>query len=384
MKADLSEWLDPSPWLRQASETDPRLAERAMLSDAPGPGELAALLSPAADGLLEPMAQRARTLTQRHFGRTIQLYVPLYLSSHCSGGCVYCGFAADRRIPRHRLGPDEVAAELGALKAMGFEEVLLLTGERMPEVDFAYVLESVRTAAGLFHTVSVEAFPMTAQEYGELADAGCTSVTLYQETYDPARYAEVHRWGPKKNYAQRLSAPERALGAGIRMFGMGVLLGLSEPVADLLSLYLHARHLQRRYWRAGLSVSFPRIQPQTGGYEPPFPVHERFLARAVFALRICLPDVHLVLSTRENPGFRDGMAGIGISKMSVASRTTVGGYGGEAAGPEDQFEVSDHRDVPAFCAMLAAKGLQPVFKNWDRTYRSVAGDARVSHAGGRA
>jgi 2-iminoacetate synthase len=378
MKADLPGWLDPSPWLRKASEADARAAERAMLAEAPGPAELAALLSPAAGELLEPMAQRGRALTRRHFGRTIQLYVPLYLSSHCSGGCIYCGFAADRRIPRHRLGPEEAAAELGALKEMGFEEVLLLTGERTPEADVGYVLDNVRTAAGLFHTVSVEAFPMTTEEYGELADAGCTSVTLYQETYDTARYADVHRWGPKKDYAQRLSAPEHALGAGIRMFGMGVLLGLSDPVADLLSLYLHARHLQRRYWRTGLSVSFPRIRPQAGGYEPPFPVGERFLAQAVFALRVCLPDVHLVLSTREAPEFRDGMAGVGISKMSVASRTTVGGYGGEAAGPEDQFEVSDHRDVPTFCAMLESKGLQPVFKNWDRTYRTV------SHAGGRA
>jgi 2-iminoacetate synthase len=381
MTGRLPEYLDPTPWLAEASEADEKSVSRALESDAPGPGELAALLSSAAGDLLEAMAQKARALTQRHFGRTIQLYVPLYLSSHCSGGCVYCGFAADRRIPRHRLGPAEVAAELATLKQMGFEEVLLLTGERTPEADFDYVLESVGTASELFHAVSVEAFPMTAVEYGRLIDAGCTSVTLYQETYDPGRYADVHRWGPKRDYAQRLGAPERALGAGMRMFGMGVLLGLSEPVADILSLYLHVRQLQRRYWRAGLSVSFPRIRPQAGGYEPPYPVGERFLAQAAFALRICLPDVHLVLSTRENPEFRDGMAGVGISKMSVASRTTVGGYGGEAAGPEDQFEVSDHRDVPTFCAMLEAKGLQPVFKNWDRTYRGASGDARVSHAG---
>jgi 2-iminoacetate synthase len=378
MTAQLPEWLDPSPWLGAAAGADSRAVERALLSESPGPAELAALLSPAAAELLEPMAQRARALTQRHFGRTIQLYVPLYLSSYCPGGCIYCGFASDRDTPRHKLGPDEVATELSALKQMGFEEVLLLTGERTPQADFDYVLECVRTAAGSFHNVCIEAFPMTAEEYVELVRTGCTSVTLYQETYDTERYGGVHRWGPKKDFAQRLNAPERALSAGIRMFGTGVLLGLSEPVADLLSLYLHVRHLQKRYWRAGLSVSFPRIRPQAGDYEPPFPVGERFLAQTVFALRVCLPDVHLVLSTRESPEFRDGMAGIGISKMSVASRTTVGGYASEAAGPEDQFEVSDHRDVPSFCTMLAGRGLQPVFKNWDRTYRSPSG------VGGRA
>ena len=209
---------------------------------------------------------------------------------------------------------------------------------------------------------------MTESEYASLAQAGCTGLTLYQETYDPALYERVHRWGPKRDYAARLDAPARALAGGLRRVGLGVLLGLGDPARDALCLYQHAQHLRKEFWRAGVAVSFPRIRPQSGGFEPEYPVSERRLAQIIFAFRICLPDVPLALSTRECAAFRDGMAGVGINKMSVASRTTVGGYAGEAA-EESQFEVSDNRSVEAFCAMLAEKELEPVFKNWDRAYR---------------
>jgi 2-iminoacetate synthase len=91
----------------------------------------------------------------------------------------------------------------------------------------------------------------------------------------------------------------------------------------------------------------------------------------VFAARIVLPDVPLLLSTRERPEFRDGMAGLGISKMSAGSRTTVGGYGGEEPASEGQFQVSDKRSVPEICAMLRNRGLAPVFKNWDSVFRDA-------------
>jgi len=127
--------------------------------------------------------------------------------------------------------------------------------------------------------------------------------------------------------------------------------------------------LRRRYWQSGVSISFPRVCPQEGGYIPPFPVSDRYLAQIIFAFRICMPDVPLVLSTREAPGFRDGMAGVGVNKMSIASRTTVGGYQAAAESLDGQFHVNDDRDIESFCAMLRAKGLEPVFKNWDKVYR---------------
>ena len=134
------------------------------------------------------------------------------------------------------------------------------------------------------------------------------------------------------------------------------------------------RDLQSRYWRAGVSVSFPRLRPEAGGFQPPHPVGDLQLAQIIFAFRICLPETPLVLSTRESPALRDGLAGIGINRMSVASRTTVGGYRNAAPETARQFAVSDERDIAAFCAALRQRGLDPVFKNWDAAYRTEGAD----------
>lgn len=369
MKASaIHEGFDLSAWLSMARSTDAQAAESALRADEIGLRAFARLLSPGAASLLEPMARRAQALTRSHFGRTVSLYVPLYLSNYCSSGCAYCGYASDRDVPRCRLEPEAIEQELEALKQMGFEEVLLLTGERASPKDLAYLRDAVARAARHFHRVTIETFPMRTEEYEELVAEGCTGVTLYQETYDAERYAELHRWGPKRDYAARLEAPSRALEAGVRTVGLGVLLGLADPVADAILLLRHARELQRRFWKAGLTVSFPRLRPEVGGFQTAYDVDDAQLARLVFAFRLALPDAHLVLSTREPPALRDGLAGLGISKMSVASRTTVGGYAKSETAP-GQFEVNDQRDVETFCQALRAKGLEPVFKDWDAVYR---------------
>lgn len=356
----LPAWLDPGPWLGESGRIDD-------VRDGAEVGRLLRLLGPKDPAALEEMARRALSLTRRHFGRTISLYAPLYLSNHCSGGCVYCGFASDRRQPRLKLEGPALMKEIDALKASGIEDVLLLTGERTEEAGFDYLLECVSLAAKRFHRVSIEAFAMDTDEYRRLGEAGCTGITLYQETYDPRLYDELHRWGPKRDYTYRLEAPARALAAGLRTVGIGALLGLGDPVLDAVCLFRHILHLRRRFWRAGVLVSFPRVCPQEGDYRGAHEVSDRALAQMVFAFRICLPDVPLVLSTREGAEFRDGLAGLGISRMSVASRTTVGGYGEVPASDKGQFDVNDSRGVGAFCAALKGKGLEPVFKNWDST-----------------
>lgn len=368
MHATLPIDLDSPRWLplaRGAAKSD---VHRALDSPSPGAADFAALISPEGGSRLEEMAARALQITRRHFGNTISLYVPLYLSNYCSSGCVYCGFASDRAQQRSRLDREGILRELSALRSMGFDEVLLLTGERSSHAGFEYILEAVSLAAERFAAVAIEAFPMSLEEYRTLAAAGCMMVTIYQETYDPVEYARLHRWGPKSDYGYRLDTPARVLAAGIRMAGMGVLFGLSDPQLDAISLYCHVLRLHRHYWQSGISLSFPRICPQEGGYIPPHPVNDRFLAQIVFAFRICLPDFPLVLSTRESPRFRDGMAGLGINKMSIASRTTVGGYTEPHDSAPEQFHISDDRNVDAFCVMLRRKGLEPVFKNWDRAY----------------
>jgi len=351
------------------------------LTDNPDTAALANMLSPESSRPVEELAAESRAITLRRFGRTMTLYAPLYLSNYCSSGCAYCGFASDRQTPRHRLEPDEIRRELAAMKKLGISDVLLLTGERTAAADFDYLQRSVAIAAEEMPRVAVEAFPMNVNEYRTLANCGCTGITIYQETYNRERYEELHRWGPKKDFIDRLETPERALDGGIKSVGLGVLLGLSDPVEDALCLYRHVRHLGRKWWRAGISVSFPRMRPQTGGYEPPFPVNDHLLARIIFAFRIALPDTELVLSTRESATFRDGMAGLGITRMSVESKTTVGGYD-ETDNLKDkrdkgQFEISDDRTAREFCAALRHQNIVPVFKNWEPAYNGPS--ATIHH-----
>lgn len=342
----------------------------AWLTDERLSADIEPLLRQSDDESLERLAAEAQTVTLRRFGRIISLYAPLYLSNFCSSGCVYCGFASDRKSPRRKLEFNEIERELKAMKALGIGDVLLLTGERTAAVGFDYLRRAVEVAARHMPRVAVEAFPMSVAEYRGLAECGCTGMTIYQETYDPGNYRDLHRWGPKQDFLERLETPERAITGGIRSVGIGALLGLSEPVGEALALLRHARHLCRTYWKAGVSVSFPRIRPQEGGFQPNFTVSDRFLARMIFAFRVGMPDVDLVLSTRESSQFRDGMAGLGITRMSIASRTTVGGYVEADAASASQFEVCDDRSAEAFCAALRAKNLDPVFKNWDAAYNN--------------
>lgn len=364
--------LNPFPLRSCIPHLTARDVQNALATETPDESHLAALLSPAAQPFLETIAHHAQHLTLRHFGRTIALYVPLYLSDICSGGCVYCGFAADRPRPRHALSFDEVESELLAIKALGFEEILLLTGERAPQANVDYLETAIQKASRHFHRVTLEVFPMDKLEYHRLARAGCTGVSLYQETYQRSDYALLHRWGPKRDYEARLDAPARALDAGIRSVGIGVLWGLADPLTDALALHRHVRRLQRRFWQSEITLAFPRIRPQAGDFQPPFPIDERFLAQIIWAFRICLPTVSMSLSTRESPAFRDGMAGVGINKMSIASRTTVGGYQTPHPAHEGQFIIHDDRDLPTFCRALKSKGLDPIFKNWESLYRTVS------------
>ncbi len=372
MSNNLPHWLEIGPERELTETANEQKVTAALSARTPGQRELAVMLSDTAGNFLDVMIQRAQTLTRCHFGRTISLYVPLYLSNYCSGGCAYCGFASDREQPRLKLSPDELNAETRALKEKGFQDVLLLTGDRIKDADFGYLLDCVSVAAKHFHNISIESFSMTSREYEQLVMAGCTGLTLYQETYDPILYAQLHRWGPKRDYQFRLESPERALSAGMRTAGLGVLLGLNDPVSDLLHLFRHAEYLRKKCWQAGVMISFPRICAQRGDYQPSCPVNDRFLTQIICAFRICMPDVPLVLSTRERPAFRDAIAGIGISKMSVASRTTVGGYcHATTTSTGGQFEVNDTRDVGEFCDTLRNKKLEPVFKNWDSVFRGI-------------
>ena len=339
--------------------------ERALCAESLGELDLLALLSPAAAGMIERIAFRARDVTLRHFGRTVELFTPLYLSNYCVNGCVYCGFNARNGIPRGRLSYEEAEREGACISVTGLRHVLLLTGESPAESPVGYIAECVGRLRGRFDSVSVEVYPLDAEGYERLVAAGCDGVTLFQETYDKTLYADVHPSGPKRDFRWRLDAPERACAAGMRTVSVGALLGLGPWRSEVFFTGLHAAWLRRNYPDVSIGISLPRMRPHAGCYDPSCPVSDREFVQILLALRLFLPSVSITVSTRENAYMRDNLVGLGMTRMSAGVSTGIGGRSAEEKGSE-QFDISDSRNVDEVCAMLESKGYQPVLKDWMR------------------
>ena len=349
--------LDPSTF----TDADVRRA----LDGDPGIEGFAALLSPAAEPHLEEMAARALDETRRHFGNSVCLFTPLYVSNYCSNECVYCGFNCRNGIHRATLDLPSVERELDAIAATGLEEVLILTGESRARSGVDYISKCVELASERFATVGVEVYPMNTDEYTVLHRSGADYVTVFQETYDPARYAELHLSGPKRVFSYRFDAQERALRGGMRGVAFGTLLGLRDDFRrDALACGLHAMSIQRRYPHAEISMSLPRLRP-AGGVDNKIGVTESQLLQVSLAYRMFLPFAGQTISTRERPTFRDGIVGLSATKISAGVSVGIGEHSGEARG-DGQFVISDPRDVGEITAALRRKGLQPVMNDYVR------------------
>lgn len=329
------------------------------------PARLAAFLSPAARAYLEPMAAQARRVTIQRFGRVMLLYAPLYVSNFCASYCSYCGFRAGAGVRRRRLTVAETLREAELLAREGFQHILLVAGEDPKRITTDYLCDVARGLRRSFASVAVEVHQLERDDYARLVEAGVDGITLYQETYDREVYARYHLSGGKADYARRLRVHDDAGAAGAARVAIGALLGLSRWRAEALALGLHADYLLRRYWRTSVSISFPRIRPAASqAFQPPCPVQDADLAQMILALRLCFPDVHLTLSTREPARLRDRLCLLGITQMSAGSRTNPGGY----SAPEEserQFEISDERPPDEVAAFLAAHGYEAVWKDWD-------------------
>jgi 2-iminoacetate synthase len=362
---------DSAVWQKRLENVNCRDVERALSqrAGAYNPDKLLALVSPAAQDYLEEMAQQAHLLTTRRFGKTVRLYAPLYLSNFCRNSCRYCGFNSLSNFERTRLTIAQALNEADIIASEGFTDLLLVSSEDREFISVDYLVELASRLREKFSFIAVEVYAMTAAEYGRLFSAGIEGVTLYQETYNRRAYHYYHPAGPKSDYEDRLTAPDRMAVGGMREIGLGALLGLTDWRTETLALAEHAHYLMKRFWQSHVSFSFPRLRPAFDVDRSQFEhlLTDRDLAQMIMALRLCFADAGLVISTRERAALRDNLIKLGITKISAGSRTNPGGYShpGDSTG---QFEVNDNRSPAQVAAMIRQQGFEPVWKDWDAAF----------------
>lgn len=345
--------------------------ERALARDHRDLEDFKALISPAAAPYLEEMAQISNRLTQKRFGKVIQLYIPLYLSNECQNICTYCGFSVDNKIRRRTLSAGELLTEAGAIRDMGYGHVLLVSGEANQTVGVEYFVRALDVVRPHFSHISMEVQPLGREDYSLLMQHGLNTVLVYQETYNREDYKLHHPKGKKSNFGYRLGTADRLGEAGIHKIGLGVLIGLEDWRTDSWFTALHLHYLERRYWKTKYSLSFPRLRPFEGeerdrpyGVQPKVDMKDRELIQLICAYRLLDEEVELSLSTRESAAFRDHAVRLGITAMSAGSKTNPGGYVVDP-GSLEQFEIDDDRSPALIAEMIRRQGYEAVWKDWD-------------------
>ncbi len=356
------EWqrLDWEALSAQIARQTPRDVERALGRRKRDLNDFAALISPAAEAFLLPMAEQAQALTRQRFGQGMQMYLPLYLANLCANDCSYCGFSMSNKLKRRVLSAAEVEAECRVIRDMGYKTLLLVTGEHESKTGMAYFREIMPVVKPHVGYLMMEVQPLATDEYRELIQLGLDGVMVYQETYHAPTYAEHHLRGKKQDMRWRLETPDRLGQAGIDKIGLGALLGLADWRVDSLMVAHHLAYLRRHYWQSRYSLSFPRLRPCTGGFQPGNPMSDRQLVQLICAYRLLDAELELSLSTREAPAFRDQLMSLGITSLSAGSKTQPGGYAEQR--PElEQFAVSDERSAAEVAQAIRGRGLEVIW-----------------------
>lgn len=363
-------WEDTIRAVESATDADVRrvLAKAAANRTQLSVEDFMVLISDAADPWLDDMAALSRRFTQERFGKTMSMYIPMYVSNACTNKCVYCGFNHDNPFTRTTLTMDQIRRECEAIKKLApFDNILIVSGEYPSLCGVDYLEKALAVCRPFFNNMTIEVQPMKTEFYERLTHSGLNGVVCFQETYHREAYKKYHPRGMKSHFEWRLNGFDRMGRAGVHKIGMGVLIGLEDWRADIVMLARHLRYLQKRYWRTRYSVNFPRMRPSESGYQPNVVMSDRELARLTFAFRLFDHEVDISYSTREKPSFRDGMMTLGVTSMSAGSQTEPGGY---ACTPEalEQFEVSDDRTPAEVDAAIRAHGYEPVYKDWDAVF----------------
>ena len=348
---------------KRATDVETALGKQRLTID-----DFMALVSPAAAPYLEVMARLSRRYTQERFGKTISMYIPMYITNSCSNSCVYCGFNRHNKFDRVILTPEQIERECRAIRRLApFDTLLLVTGENPRAAGVDYIERALGICRPYFNNLSIEVMPLSSEDYYRLTQAGLNGVVCFQETYNRANYKLYHPAGMKSDFEWRLGGFDRMGQAGVHKIGMGVLIGLEEWRTDTTMLALHLQYLRKRYWKTRYSVNFPRMRPSEGHFQPNVVISDRELAQLTFAFRIFDHDVDISYSTRECAALRNGMATLGVTSMSAGSKTDPGGY---EVYPQslEQFAVSDERTPAQVAADLRSAGYEAVWKDWDKVF----------------
>ena len=368
---DQYDWDGTIEMVENATDADVRRVLAAAAHDKRPltPDEFAVLISRAAAPYLEKMAQMSRHFTQQKFGKTISMYIPMYVGNACTNKCVYCGFNHDNPFTRTVLTLEQVERECLAIKRLApFENLLIVAGEYPALCGVDYLEKALGVCRKHFHNLTIEVQPMRSADYYRLTQSGLNGVVCFQETYHREAYRKYHPRGMKSHFDWRLNGFDRMGDAMVHKIGMGALLGLEDWRGDAVMLARHLRYLQKRYWRSRYSVNFPRMRPSESGFKPKSIISDLQLVQLTCAFRIFDHEADISFSTREAPDYRDHIVPLGVTSMRAGSRTEPGGYETYADLALEQCEVSDDRSPHEVADAIRRGGYEPVWKDWDAIF----------------
>lgn len=321
---------------------------------------------------IERMYALAEKIKKDFYGNRIVMFAPLYLSNYCVNGCVYCPYhAKNKHIARKKLTQDEIRQEVIALQDMGHKRLAIESGEDPVNNPIDYILESIQTIYSIQHKngsirrVNVNIAATTVENYRKLKEAGIGTYILFQETYHKESYEKLHPTGPKHDYAYHTEAMDRAMEGGIDDVGLGVLFGLELYRYEFAALLMHAEHLEAVHGVGPHTISVPRIKHADDIDPSAFDnsISDDIFAKICALIRICVPYTGMIISTRESKEVREKVIRLGVSQISGASKTSVGGYAEEEPEEEcsEQFDVSDQRTLDEVVRWLMDMGYIPSF-----------------------
>ena len=333
--------------------------------------EASVLLACEDPAVLERIYEIAEEIKLAFYGNRIVMFAPLYLSNYCVNGCVYCPYhMKNKEIPRKKLTQEEVKAEVIALQDMGHKRLAIEAGEDPKNNPIEYILECIKTIYSVHHKngdirrVNVNIAATTVENYRKLKEAGIGTYILFQETYHKESYLELHPTGPKHDYDYHTEAMDRAMEGGIDDVGLGVLFGLELYKYEFAGLLMHAEHLEAVHGVGPHTISVPRIK-RAADIDPTVfdnSISDEIFAKITACIRLAVPYTGIIISTRESEEVRTKLLRLGVSQVSGASRTSVGGYT-EKLRPTDteQFDVSDQRTLDEVVRWLMDQGHIPSF-----------------------